>query len=134
MIADWLDIDGQRFNVTVTSIKEGGTILYSDNTGRTLAIGAPITLDPLGTFYNYTITVRRNGDDVSDYDKLYEYVLKPRFTGMTIKAPHNQGTITFEAYISAAEREIQKIDEKNKKVLWKEMTLTITSMKAQVTP
>lgn len=134
MVQDWIDIDGQRFNVIVTSIKESGTILYSDNTGRTLAIGAPMTLDPLGTFYNYTITVKRNGDDVDDYDRLYDYVMKPRFTGMIITAPHNQGTIQFEAYISAAERELKRIDDKGKKVYWKEMSLTITAMKAQVTP
>lgn len=134
MITNWIDIDGQRFNCTVTSIKQSGTILYSDNTGRTLGLGAPMTLDPLGTFYNYTITIKRNGDDVRDYDRLYEYIMKPRFSGMTIKAPHNQGTIEFEAYISAAEREIQRIDEKKGKTYWKQMSLTITAMKAQVIP
>lgn len=133
-VQDWLDIDGQRFNVSVMSIKESGTILYSDNTGRTMAVGAPMTLDPLGTFYNYTITVKRNGDDVDDYDRLYDYVMKPRYNGMTITAPHNQGTQTFEAYISAAEREINHIDDNGEKVYWKEMSLTITAMKAQVTP
>lgn len=133
-IHNWIDIDGQRFNVSVTSIKQSGTILYSDNTGRTLAIGAPMTLDPLGTFYNYNITIKRNGDDVDDYDRLYDYIMKPRYSGMTITVPHNQGTITFEAYISAAEREIKRIDDKGKKVYWKEMSLTITAMKAQVTP
>lgn len=130
----WLDIDGQRFNVTVLSIKESGTILYSDNTGRTMAVGAPMTLDPLGTFYNYTITVKRNGDDLDDYDRLYDYVMKPRYKGMTITALHNQGTQTFEAYISAAEREVNYIDDNGENVYWKEMTLTITAMKAQVTP
>lgn len=134
MITNWIDIDGQRFNCTVTSIKQSGTILYSDNTGRTMALGAPMTLDPLGTFYNYTITIKRNGDDVRDYDRLYDYIMKPRFRGMTIKAPHNQGTITFEAYISAAEREIQRINETKGKTYWKQMSLTITAMKAQVTP
>lgn len=133
-VQDWLDIDGQRFNVSVMSIKESGTILYSDNTGRTLAIGAPMTLDPLGTFFNYTITVKRNGDDLDDYDRLYDYVMKPRYSGMTITAPHNQGTIQFEAYISSAEREVKRIDDKGNKVYWKEMNLTITAMKAQVTP
>lgn len=134
MVTDWIDIDGKRFNVVVTSIKESGTILYSDNTGRTIAIGAPMTLDPLGTFYNYSITVRRNGDNVDDYDKLYDYIMKPRYKGMTIKAPHNQGTIQFEAYISSAEREVSLIDEKKKKTYWKEMTLSIVALKAQVTP
>lgn len=133
-IHNWLDIDGQRFNVSVMSIKQSGTILHSDNTGRTMAVGAPMTLDPLGTFYNYTITVKRNGDDVDDYDRLYDYVMKPRFSGMQITAPHNQRTITFEAYVSAAEREVKYIDDDGNTVYWKEMNLNIIAMKAQVTP
>lgn len=134
MVQDWLDIGGHRFNVSVMSIKESGTILYSDNTGRTLAAGAPMTLDPLGTFFNYTITVKRNGDDFEDYDRLYDYVIKPRYNGMTITAPHNQGTIQFEAYVSSAEREIKRIDDNGKKIYWKEMSINIVSMKAQVLP
>lgn len=133
-VHNWLDIDGERFNVSVMSIKESGTILYSENTGRTMAQGAPMTLDPLGTFFNYTIAVKRNGDDVDDYDRLYDYVMKPRYSGMLITAPHNQGVQTFEAYVSAAEREVKSIDDKGKKVYWKEMTLTITAMKAEVLP
>lgn len=133
-VQDWIDIDGQRFNVSVISIKESATVIYSENTGRTMAQGAPMTLDPLGTFFNYTITVKRNSDDIDDYDRLYDYVMKPRYSGMTITVPHNQSTMTFEAYISAAEREVKKIDDKNKKIYWKEMSLTITAMKAQVLP
>lgn len=133
-VHNWLDIDGERFNVTVMSIKESGTILYSENTGRTMAQGAPMTLDPLGTFFNYTVAVKQSGDDVDDYDRLYDYVMKPRYSGMLITAPHNQGTITFEAYVSAAEREVKSINDKGKKVYWKEMTLTITAMKAEVLP
>lgn len=133
-VQDWLDIDGQRFNVSVMSIKESGSILYSENTGRTMAKGAPMTLDPLGTFFNYSITVKRNGSDVDDYDRLYDYVMKPRYNGMTITAPHNQSTIQFETYISTAEREVKSIDDNGKTVYWKEMTLTITAMEAQVLP
>lgn len=134
MIKDWLEIDGMVFDVAVTSIKESGTVLYSENTGRTIAVGAPMTLDPLGTFYNYTVIVKKRNDDLDAYDRLYTYVTKPRYRGMTIKAVHNQSTITFNGYVSTAEREIERIDTKNKKVYWREMVIQITSMKAQVLP
>lgn len=134
MVKGWLEIDGINFNVTVTEITESASVLYSDNTGRTLARGAPMTLDPLGTFFNYNVTVKRNGDNLDDYDKLFEYVTKPRYNGFNIKAVHNQTTIEFEGYISAAERTISKIDDKNKKVYWNEMSLSIVAMKAQVLP
>lgn len=134
MLADWLMIDGIMFDVKVTSIKEKGEVLYSDKTGRTIDIGAPMVLDPLGTFYNYTITVKRNGSNVGDYDELFTYLTMPRYSGMMIKAVHNQSTISFYAYVSNAERELYRIDDKNNIVYWKEMTINIVSMKAQVLP
>ncbi len=134
MIENWLTIDGQNFNVTVLEITESASVLYSDNTGRTLAKGAPMTLDPLGTFYNYKVTVKRRGDRLDDYDKLYDYVTKPRYNGFEIKAVHNQSTWTFKGYISSAERALSKIDDNNKKVYWKEMSLNIIAMEAQVLP
>lgn len=134
MIKNWLEIDGQVFDVIVTEITESGTILYSDNTGRTISQGARMSLDPLGTFYNYKVTVKRNGSNVADYDRLYDYILTPRYTGMAIKAVHNQSTINFDAYVSAAERKVKKIDKNNKVVYWDEMSISITSMEAQVLP
>lgn len=134
MISDWFDIDEQHFNVHVMSIKEKGSILYSDNTGRTMAPGAPMSLDPLGTFHNYSIVVKRNGDYLDDYDRLKDYVLKPRYNGFKVKVPFNQSTITFDAYASATERETKHIDENGNKIKWNEMTIDIISMKAQVLP
>lgn len=134
MIKNWFEIDGETFDVTVLSIQEKAAVLYSDKTGRTIAPGAPMTLDPLGTFYNYSVTVKRNGDNLADYDRLFMKVTEPRYNGFTIKAVHNQSAWEFNGYISAAEREVKRIDKNGKKVYWKEMQLTITAMKAQVLP
>lgn len=134
MLSDWFEIDGRSFNVTVTEITETGTVLYSDNTGRTIAQGAPMTLDPLGTFYNYKVTVKRKGENLDEYDSLFTFVTQPRYKGYTIKIVHNQRTWQFEGYISTAERQVSKIDDNNKKVYWKEMSLNIVAIKAQVLP
>lgn len=134
MLSDWIEIDGRKFNVTVTEISESATITYSDNSGRTIAKGAPMTLDPLGTFFNYKVTVKRQKDNFDDYDALYEFITEPRYNGFDIKIVHNQSTWTFSAYVSAAERSLSRIDEKNNKVYWKEMSLNIVAMKAQVLP
>lgn len=134
MIKDWFEIDGRSYNVTVTEITETASILYSENTGRTMAKGAPMTLDPLGTFFNYKVTVKRRGDNLDEYDELYKTVTEPRYNGFKIKAVHNQSTWTFDGYISSAERSIKKIDTNGNKVYWKEMSLNIVAMKAQVLP
>lgn len=134
MIDNWLEIDGRHFDVVVTKITEEATILYTENTGRTVATGAEMFLDPLGTFYNHKVSVKRNKDNIASFDKLYDYITQPRRYGMHIKAVHNQTTIEYDAYVSSASRTVRNIDDKNKKVWWDAMDISIIAMKAQVTP
>ena len=49
---EYVKIGGKVWDVLVTEITESFSILYSENTGRTMSQGAGITLDPLGTFFN----------------------------------------------------------------------------------
>ena len=56
---DFFKIDGIKYDVLVTSIEENFSILYSENTGRTMARGARMVLDPLGTFFGHKVTVQR---------------------------------------------------------------------------
>ena len=134
MLSDWLEIDGQAYDVSVMSIKESTNILYSANTGRTISRGARMVLDPLGTFIGHRIKVKRKGNKVREYDRLYNNLIIPRYNGMRVKAVHNQKTIEYEAYVSAVEREVQRIDDVGKVVYWKEMEINIVPMEAQVIP
>ena len=132
-IENWLQIDGKFWDVMVVSIKESGNILYSDKTGRTTAKGR-MTLDPLGTFIGHTIVVKSHGNNVKAYDDLCEYIRKPRYDGMKVKAVDGQKTIDYEAYVSNYEREVKRIDDNNKVVYWKEMTINLMPMEAQIVP
>lgn len=134
MIGDWLQIDGKTYDVSVLSIRESANILYSKNTGRTISIGARMVLDPLGTFIGHKITVTRKSANVRDYDRLYTDIIRPRYDGMRVKVVHNQTTIDYDAYVSAAEREVERIDDVGKVVYWKEMDINIVPMEAQVLP
>lgn len=133
-IEKWLQIDGKFWDVTVVSIKESGNILYSDKTGRTTSIGAKMTLDPLGTFIGHNIVVKRKGDNLKAYDDLCEYIRKPRYDGVRVKAVDGQTTIDYQAYSSSYEREVERIDDNNEKVYWKEMTINLIPMEAQIVP
>ena len=53
---------------------------------------------------------------------------------MRVKAVHDQTTIDYDAYVSAAEREVQSIDDIGKVVYYKEMEINIVPMEAQVIP
>ena len=66
---DWFKLNGKECNVIVTELSENFTILYSENSGRTLEDGAPMYLDPLGTFVGHKVKVkRRQGFEKESFD------------------------------------------------------------------
>lgn len=128
---DFFKIDGKTYNVAVTAIEENFTILYSENTGRTMAKGRMI-LDPLGTFYAHKITIQPKQGYEADYDALFDYISVPRVAGMMVEAVHNQDTIKYLAYVSSGLRNVKKITASS--VRWEGMQLNIVPMEAQVIP
>lgn len=131
---NYCKIGGRIYKVSITDIEENFTILYSDNTGRTISVGARMTLDPLGCFIGHKITFRRKQGYEEEYDRLFNYVSKPRYEGIEVDIVHNQTTLKYDAYISQGTRKLKRIDEKTGKVYWGEFSLNIVPMEAQVLP
>ena len=131
---DYCKIGGRSYDVIVTSIEESFSILYTENTGRTMAIGARMTLDPLGTFFSHKVTFRRSKENYQEFDRLYDYLTTPRYDGIHIEVVHNQTTIKYDAYVSQGTRKLQRIVERIKKVLWGELSVNFVPMEAQVLP
>lgn len=131
---DYVKIGGKAYDVLVTEISENFNILYSENTGRTMSVGARMTLDPLGTFFGHKVTFQRKQGKEAEYDALFDYVSRPRFDGVPVEIVHNQTVLKYDAYISNGERAIKRIDAKTGKVYWGEFSLNIVPMEAQVTP
>jgi hypothetical protein len=145
----WFKIDGREWNVRILEPEESFTILYSENTGRTLDDGAPMTLDPLGTFFNYTLTVAKKRGHEEDFDELWDYLSTPRDSAMLVVLPRNQKTWKttddsgnevdgFYAYVSNGKRKIKKIiEEQNgelKQVDYEAFSINFIATKAQVLP
>jgi hypothetical protein len=127
-------IDGRKYDVIVTSIEESFSILYTENTGRTIGVGAPMTLDPLGTFFSHKVTFRRSKENVAEFDALYNFLTVPRYDGFDVEIVHNQTTLKYKAYVSQGTRAIQKIVERIKKVMWGELVVSFVPIEAQVLP
>lgn len=131
---DCVKIDRKSYEVLVTDIVESFDILYSQNTGRTMAAGARMTLDPLGTFIGHKITFRRKEGWEQEYDDLFEYLSRPRYDGMYVEVIHNQTTLSYSAYVSKGERKLKRVDPKTGKVYWGEFTVNVIPMEATVIP
>ena len=132
---DYCKIGGKNYDVLVTSIEESFTILYTENTGRTIGIGsARMTLDPIGTFFSHRVTFRRNKENFKEFDALYDFLTTPRYDGFPIEIAHNQETIKYDAYVSQGTRTLQKIAQKLSKVFWGELSVNFIAMEAQVSP
>ena len=136
---NYFRINGINYDVIVTEIVENFNMLYSDNTGRTLADGAPITLDPLGKFICHKVTIKRKNVYESEYDSLYNLITKPikvlkKEDALLFEVAHLQDSIAYAGYVSNGERKLERIDEKTGKIYWGELTLNIIPIEAQVLP
>ena len=136
-LGDWIKIDGRVWNVIVSSVEEEATVLYSEQTGRTIAPGAPMSLDPLGTFIGHKIEILPVQGDEEDFDGLFNLVTLPRQQGIYVDLVHGQTTLNYLAYISTASRQLKRIYEdapQGHKVHWDKMKLNIIPMNAQILP
>lgn len=131
---DYVKIGGRVWDVLVTEISENFNILYSENTGRTMSVGARMTLDPLGCFVGHKVTFARKQGKEVEYDRLFDFVCVPRFDGIPVEIVHGQRTLAYTAYISSGERALKRIDPKTNKVYWDKFSVNIVPMEAQVTP
>ena len=131
---DYVKINGVAYDVIVAGVEENFNILYSENTGRTISVGARMTLDPLGSFFGHNVIFCRKPGKERVYDQLYTFLSEPRYDGIPIEIVHNQETIAYDAYVSSGARALQKIDKNTGKVYWGEFTVNFVPMEAQVTP
>jgi hypothetical protein len=131
---DVVVIDGKSYDVVVESIEESFSILYSENTGRTLSEGARMTLDPLGTFFSHSVKIKPKTGKEEEYDALYEYLSKPRYDGISLKILHAQAYMEYEAYVSNGKNTLIRKNEKSGVARWDGFSANFIPMEAQVTP
>ena len=131
---DVFRINGRAYNVNVLDLEETFNILYSENTTRNIGVGAPLVLDPLGTFFGHLITVSAKKGYEDEYDELYDFLTKPRRKGVPVYIVHGQDYIQYEAYVSQGRKKLKRLDEKTEKRYWGELNINIIPTKAQVLP
>ena len=146
----WFKINGEEYKVRVFEPEESFTILYGENTGRVLGNGAEMILDPIGTFFNYTLVVGAMRGFEDAFEDLWEFLSFPRNEGVRVEFPSGRKTMWttesengeiingFYAYVSTGKRKIKKIiedvDGELKEVIYDTFAINFIATKAQVLP
>ncbi len=129
-----LIIDGVKYDVNtgirINELERSFEKLSSDQSGRLQNGEMAIFL--IGTYYNYKMTVSRGVScSLAKYDELFEALSAP-VPFNTITVPYNQGTLTFEAYITKASQKL--IRQARNENYWGPITLSFIAKAPQKTP
>jgi hypothetical protein len=130
-MAGLIIVDGINYDVRIRTgdLARGASILDGENAGRLKSGG--MVLDTIGTFYNYTLTFLRSGNNVTAYDALYEVLTDPTNREHTIIVPYGQGTITYKAYVATIRDQLMKV--RTGVQYWNNMEVSFTAMAPQRT-
>ena len=130
---NYVIIGGIAWDVIVTGITRNFEIVQSENSVKVIHNNRTI-LDPKGTEISYTVTFKRRKGHERTFDRLWDFVSRPRYDGVPVKIVYNQELLEFDARFTTGKQNLRKIDEKNELVIWDSFSLNIIPMEVQITP
>lgn len=122
-------IDGKTYNVQVLSLVRKFAVLDTDKAGRTL--NGKMYREPIGTFYNYSMTVSVKNGDTKAMEDLWGVISKPAVSHKC-KFPYGSSYLEQEMYITSGEQGVVRM--LGDKTYWGDMSLNFIAMKPKVTP
>lgn len=90
-------IDGNDYSAIVTSLTRNFSVADGENAGRTT--DGRMHRDLIGTYYNYSITLKTDLLGQDKYNELYEIISAP-VESHEIKVAYGNQILAFEAYIT----------------------------------
>lgn len=122
-------IDGVGYNVDVTKLTRKFSVLDTDKTGRTM--DGEMYRDTVGTFYNYTMSVRGKSEDPASLDAFWEAISKPVASHVCV-FPYGQKMLTQRMYVTSGEQDLTVISAG--KSYWGEISINFIAMGPKVKP
>ena len=120
-------VDGVAYNVHVTELVRKFSVLDSDTSGRTM--DGEMYRDPIGTFYNYTMTVQGRSGDNNALDAFWEAISQP-VASHVCTFPYGQKTLTQRMYVTSGEQGLKLLGENSAD--WGELTVNFIAMCPEV--
>lgn len=128
MITQFL-IDGVAYHVQVMSLKRAFQI--KEAIASSVTQGGGIYRSLVGTYYNYTITVREKDGDREAFDAFWEAVSAPK-ESFLCEFPYNQTMLRQRMYVTSGNQEIRRLHQNGAE--WKDITIQFFAQEPQVIP
>lgn len=122
-------IDGVSYNVRVMNLTRKFALVETGVSGRTQ--DGQMYRDLFGTYYHYTMTVARKGDDMGALDAFWQAVSDPAVSHLCV-FPYGQKTLTQRMYVKAGQQALQHAE--NGKNLWGQIEIEFMAMAPEVLP
>lgn len=122
-------MDGIEYNIDVISLERSFTVMDSSKANRTQS--GEMYRDPVGTYYNYTMTVAERDGDPDSLDAFWDAVSQPVDSHVCV-FPYNQETLTQRMYVTSGKQQIRRINERN--TSWGDISLNFIAMIPKVVP
>lgn len=123
------EIDGYSFgsdDVMITDLTEKAEILTGKNSGRRQDFNMYIEYG--GTFFNHSFVLHKRGSCTqARWDDLFMILSNP-VNNHSIRMPHKQGYLIYDAYISSATRKLISASRGND---WGDITVEFIAMSPQ---
>lgn len=126
-----IQMDGKIYRVRVVynSLEESAALEEGINEGSMLS--GRHERDLVGTFYGHSMDVERDPSHPQDYDALFDAMAAP-VSSHTVVMPHGQGSVTYEAEVSAVRRKSAGVIGGVRR--WMGMTVSFKSIRPVLVP
>lgn len=122
-------IDGKSYNVHVLDLQRSFLVKDAINMGQTM--NGEIYRDPIGTYYNYSMTVSEKDSDREALDAFWDAISTPDKCHVCV-FPYNQETLSQRMYITSGTQKLRRLYKSG--IHWDSVTINFTAMSPKVVP
>lgn len=122
-------MDGIPYNVNVMSLERKFSVMDTDKSGRTQ--DGKMYRDVLGTFFNYSMTVREKDGDAKALEDFWTAICKPQVSH-NCEFPYGQTTLRQQMYVTSGDQSLKRMEPARNH--WGEIKVNFIAMAPEVVP